>query len=442
MVKINTINSYYPVGFKNALTKKSEKNSTKANGTATISFLDFETFRKTIASKYLNDISINSNQFEDRKYYLKNNLKVSIAKMPIYNDGTIEGKILITPKGIDTDSLKLKILAEMMNVAAKNNYQDNNFIKIYSIKMSIAAIFSSNKDNIDKCLNDFVGFVTNPILSESTLEYAKDTEKEYLNSPKYGGEIAEDYLLNRNRLATIEDVDKIQLDDIKKLYFELFANSQADIAICAASNFSDETSMLNILSKMPSFTPFDEQYFTRSTKPLTENKTFYGNVADKPSYSKYFILENDSKFKNELIGKILYDYYIKIMQRDFKDDSMQFGANYITDETISIIRFDVWSKTNQGDLDKFKQIVSTGIEKLINDKMTENMLSEIKMEKKSSIIKDFTTGFTRMNNALSRYKDTDSSLKSQLKILDSITTDDIQNMAKRSFSGYYVEANN
>ena len=124
MVKINTINSYYPVGFKNALTKKSEKNSTKANGTATISFLDFETFRKTIASKYLNDISINSNQFEDRKYYLKNNLKVSIAKMPIYNDGTIEGKILITPKGIDTDSLKLKILAEMMNVDTKNNYQD------------------------------------------------------------------------------------------------------------------------------------------------------------------------------------------------------------------------------------------------------------------------------------------------------------------------------
>ena len=83
-----------------------------------------------------------------------------------------------------------------------------------------------------------------------------------------------------------------------------------------------------------------------------------------------------------------------------------------------------------------------GIEKLINEKMDESMLSKIKKDRKYRIIKDFSSGFTRMNKALSRYKDTDGSLKSQLEILDSITPQDVQAMAKRNLNNYYVEANN
>ncbi len=442
MVKINAINSYYPVRFKNTATKKPEKNPTKINNATTIGLINFETYRKTAAFNCINRIGTNSTRFKDKKYNLKNNLKVSIAKIPIYDDGTIEGKMLITPKKIEADPLKLRILARMMNVAANNNYQDNNYTIIYGTQTGIAAIFSSDEANTNQCFKNFVEFITNPILSESTLKYAKDAEKEDLNSLKYGSQMAEDYLLNKNKSTTIEDIDKIQLDDIKKLYFELFANSQADIAICAASNFTGESNILSALSKMPSFTSFNEQYFTRPTKPLIENKTFNGKIVDKPSYSKYFILENGSKLKNELIGLILHDYYIEIMQRDFKDKSMQLGANYITDETTSIIRFDAWSKDNQDNLDKFKQMVNTGIEKLINEKIDKRTLSKIKKEREYAIAEKFTTGFSRINNALSRYNDSDGSLKSQLEILNSITPEDLQNMAKRSFNGYYVEANN
>ena len=442
MVKINRINTYRPIYFKNAATKKTKKRPSKENTSAIMGLVDFETFRKTAMCNYVDQIGTNSARFKDEKYNLKNNLKVSIAKIPIYDDGVIEGKMLITPKKMEVDPLKLRILARMMNVAANNNFQDKNFVIIYSTETNIVAIFSSEKANTIQCFKNLTEFLKNPILKESTLKYAKDAEKEDLNDMKCGGQMAEDYLLNKNRSTTIEDVDKIGLDDIKKLYSELFANSQADIAICAATNFSDENSILNILSGIPLFMPFEEQYFTRPTKPLVENKTFNGEIVDRPCYSKYFILENDSKFKNELMGLILHDYYIKIMQRDFSDKSTQFDANYITDETTSIIRFDAWNKDYQGDLDEFKQNVNMGIEKLINEKMDESMLSKIKKDRKYRIIKDFTSGFTRMNKALSRYKDTDGSLKSQLEILDSITPQDVQAMAKRNLNNYYVEANN
>ncbi len=441
MIKAENIKINNFINFKNAqIQKKSNKDNKEQNPKIGFQFMDFENYKKTALYNSIDSMGANHYDFNDYKEYtLKNNLKVCIDKSDLAKE--IEGKILITPKD-DVDNLKLSLLADMMRLnKTSDRNKDGFYIGIGKTNTQLYPIFYSDNKNLKNCLEALVDTLSNPVLSEELLEQAKNQEKEFIKEPNLAIKKAEDYIVNKNKEITAQDIDKVTLGDIKKFHNEILTNSQANIIFLVPKDFSNENEILNTLSKFPTLKPFDEKYFKKTILPQNENKTFYSRICDKPEYAKLFVLENNATLKNELTAMLLYDYYLEIIKRNYNEKELTAKSNYLAFENEGAIMLGAVSKdSKKSDINALKKAVDLSIEKLMSEKINKEDLDKIKKERKYKIIKDYKYNFFRADIALNRFRDADNTLKSQLKILESITAEDIQEAAKNCFAKPYIEA--
>jgi len=403
-----------------------------------------------------------------KQYRLANNMEV------VFNSNNSDiATSKVTLKTTNPASVKPgvpAILSVMLNEGSKTKCYEQFYKDVYKTGMNLKfeATYNSINAEVESLASDVPYSIdlvkevfTQPRFNEASLDYARKMVKELVSNMENTAEesVVKELFPNLNEYATKEEIlasiDSITLQDILSFYNYMKENAMAKAVVTAPieKNPLIEQSVINKLTfGLRNFRQYVNEHF-KSFEPIATDKIItkveQRNQADivqsfkfktnyNPKDHMSFILLNtilgggpSSRLFNDLRETQKLAYRVE-SNLDFIGDSgvISLGIKTTTDNNIeNIQQFDNVKKS----LDGFKK----HIDKMKNQLVSEEELAAAKLRIKTKMLNSFETSSSQ-TTVLSNAKDSIygiGSVNENLKLVDKITAQDIQNAANYIFSG-------
>ncbi|MDR1326825.1 MAG: insulinase family protein [Heliobacteriaceae bacterium] len=322
----------------------------------------------------------------------------------------------------------------------------------------LAAASSFDADDLKLALTTTKDVILTPRFDEETLKQAKNDVRESLlmaeksANRNIDAELYKGFTLGHTNKEILENLDNITLEDVQNLYRYIMDNSKASIVVSAP--FSKKPELKKTLfddtakySPVKEFKPYlhDMYQEVTETKVLTEadNK----NQASIVMAHKF---KHNNNLKDEaalnLLNIILGGGPSSRLFSDLRETeklaySVRSGVGLV--ENTGVIKLSIGTTTDNCETASYDNVQKAingfkrHIEKMKNEKVTDEELNNAKLSLKNDILSSLE-GSESKNSTLSSSHATFyglSQLNQKLEIIDEITADDIQNAAKYIFSG-------
>lgn len=403
-----------------------------------------------------------------RQYRLANNMEV------VFNQNQSDiATSKITLKTVTPANVKPgvpAILSVMLNEGSLNKNYDQFYENVHKAGMSLKfdATYNSINAEVESLSTDvpysidlIKEVLTQPRFNESSLSYAKKMVEELVLNMENSAEepAVRELLPGLNEFATKEEILKslntITMQDIMDFYNHIKNNAMAKAVVTApmSKNPQLEQAVMNKLSVgLRNFQPYTNERF-KAYIPITENKIItkveQRNQADifqgfkfktnyNPKDHMTFILMNtilgggpSSRLFNDLRETQKLAYRVE-SNLDFVGDTgiISLAIKTTTDNpSENVQQFDNVKKSLSG----FKK----HIEKLKNELVTQEELDAAKLRIKTKLLNSIESS-SAQTTVLSNAKDTVyglASINENIKLVDTITAQDIQNAANYMFAG-------
>ena len=406
-----------------------------------------------------------------KQYRLANNMEVVLN--PNSSDISSSKITLKTPAPADVNPAVPAILSVILNEGSKTKNYEQFYKDVNKSGMTLRfdADFQSINANIDSLSKDLpmaldlVKEVFNePRINDKSFDYAKKIVKEaILNTDKSASEKAlKEIFPTLPEFATkqemIDAIDKVTISDITAFFNYIKANSMAKGIFTAPFERNAQIEK-NIVEKMSLnlgiFKPFSKETY-KSYTPLSQDvvitQTEPRNQADivqiynfktnhNPKDHVVFRMLNtilgegsSSRLFNDLREKQKLAYRVESTLDAIGDTGViALGIKTTTDDkTAGVQQFDNVKKS----LDGFKY----HIEKLKNEPVSQEELDAAKLRIKTKLLNSIESSDSQ-TTVLDTSKDSlldINAINENMKLIDSITAQDIQNAAKYIFSGHSV----
>ena len=431
--------------------------------------------KNSIMNNYNNSISFSGNLEKQavnpnnvRRYVLQNNFDVITNDIKTNNAAfQIEYNTEI-PK--DIKPATLYVLQGILEEGSifRDDYEYNNDLQ----KNGITMIFGSGKstitalslfpaDDMEKALKDAKEVLQNPRFTEETLDFVKRNIREYMSkreknvNDKLYKELFDGLSISYTKDDILESLDSVTLNDAKDLYNHILSTAQGHITVSAP--FSKKPELNNIffkevneLPKVELSKPFLDEVFKNpvvQTKVLTDIHD--KNQAEIVEAFKFKNSENlkdtaaiqllniilggnaSSRLFNDLREKQQLAYRVNSSVRYY--DNAGLFKLYIGTTTEN-------KETGERSFDNVQKSINgfnRHIRKIMTEKVTEEELNNAKLNFKNMILTDTETTAGKNDSLSSNITTFNGPLADNelLKIIDTITVDDIYNAANYIFSG-------
>ena len=406
-----------------------------------------------------------------KEYKLANNMEVVLNSNK--SDISTASITLKTVYPAKTNPVVPVLLSVLLNEGSKTQNKNDFYKDLYASGINlqfdadfqtINATVESLYQDTDTALKKIKEVFNEPRLNEENFDYAKQIAKESLaNMPESAMSHALRHLFpDSEEFATkqemIEALEKTSLKDVADLFNYIKENSMAKAVFTAPfeKSLKLEQTIINELSaNLGAFKPFTREVnknYTPLQKDIIVTNVEPRNQADivqafkfKTNYNPkdqvvFRILNtilgdgSSSRLFNDLREEQKLAYRVE-SNLDFSGDSgiITLGIKTTTDDKSAGVRqFDNVKKS----LDGFKKHV----DKLKNEKVSQEELTAAKLRLKTKLLNSIETSDSQ-TTVLDRSKDSFngiSNLNENLKLIDTITAEDIQNAARYMFAGNSV----
>ncbi len=397
-----------------------------------------------------------------------NNFKI------VTNNGRTDNcylKMEFSTEGYNTDKLApVLILDELLNEGTLNKNQEEFYKNLQ--KSGINAMFESNNksvtvyskfasEDMDKALKSIKELLDNPRFTQEIFNEVKSRIIEkILISPKsafdkLNTEFYKNLPQGKTKDEIIKEVQTLTLDDVKNLYNTIMTNSKASIAVTAPFNKKPElndTLFRNIAAykKVNVYKPqeFLDKYIPNTaTKVLTDidNKN-QAEIIEAFKFRRGNNLKDDICLA--LLNTILGGNASSRLFNDLREQqklAYHVRSDFKITDNIGLFYLKIGTTTDNKDTNEISydnvQKSIDGFNKHINkiktEKVTEEELNNAKLNLKNSILNTNNT-YAAQTDGLLYNIDTPYGISRDneaLKMIDSITVDDIYNTANYVFSG-------
>ena len=444
---------------KQILSNYEKTNTEKNQKSSKPSFKSKIAFKGKIEDKFF-DLS------KIKEYRLANNMEIALN--PNKSDISTAQIVFQTKAPADVNPALPAVFAVMLNEGSKNkNYNEfYDYIHKSGIDLKFDADFQSMSVSVEalsqdlpKVLDSIKEVFNEPRLTDKSLDYAKKLVKEAVSNTNENAFDDSMRLLFPNlpmfktREEVLEAIDKISLADVEGFFNYLKNNAMAKAAFTAPfekNPYIEQTIIEKMSLGLGSFKPFDREVF-KTYAPLNKDeiilKTESRNQADivqsfkfqtnyNPKDHVVFRVLNtilgdgsSSRLFNDLREKQKLAYRVE-SDLDFVGNSgvISLGIKTTTDDKIAgVQQFDNVKKS----LDGFRY----HIEKLKNEPVSLEELEAAKLRIKTKLLNSLETSESQ-TVSISNAKDSMLGLLSineNMKLLDEVTPQDIQNAAKYIF---------
>lgn len=372
------------------------------------------------------------NKFSDytagvKQYKLSNNMQV--AAVP--TEGTPESHIIIK---LDSDinqnvsSAATSVLTELLNRG--NAFQNNVDFKkaIGDLQASsgfavsqheICVMASCVSENTDSTLKLIKQTLSNPNFSQEEFDRAKELVKiglEHSTKSAYD-KLYETVLPNDKQYADtktqLEELDKLTLDDVKRLYYGILNNSQAVSTITYPENKNFNQSTLNELaSDLPAFRTFvpnkDANYsvYVPNTQEKYVTDTEENAQADVVQAYTYKASDNvEDQAKILLLNEILGGGMSSRLFQDLRNNekiayhvSSNVGRNY--DQGLINLEIQTSTESDEASSENITKAINAfkrNVERLKTENVTQEELEAAKTVLKSETLSELEGSSSKAN---------------------------------------------
>lgn len=411
--------------------------------------------------------AINMNTVE--AYKLSNNYQVVLADNKTDNTNIIFQ--LYTDKVFkNSKPSTIFVLNQMLSEESSllNNHEkfaeylgENGIIKkSYIDENSLSYTVNCNKDDLPAAIKAIKETLIYPNLTEQDFKTAKYILKEKLErtektaSDKLEKELFKGLPAGITKEDILKDIDSLKLEDIKELYNYIQKNSKGEIIISTpfAKNPNLKNEIFNSFSSLPQVkknTPkVLENNFEKVEKTKVLTDTNFKNQAEIIESFKFKINNNlKDTVTLELLNTILGGNPSSRLFMDLREKqklAYQVKSDFKMNEDIGLFSLKIKTTTDNrdtgeksyGNIKKSIEGFNKHIEKIKNEKITEEELNNAKLSLKNLIlnINHYSSGkISSINTGLiSPYGLTREN--QLLEEIDKITIDDIYNAANYIFS--------
>lgn len=431
---------------------------------------------KTIQDNYKNAISFTgavqqnqNSQLIDTKnikqYKLDNNYRVALNNT---NSKKADFAIYIQPENLSqqkTAALFIwnKILAEGTANKTKEEFNENLDLNATEINVTgyyggIVGDGDCNANDLQSALKSFTEVIASPRITEETLEKAKQDlrtsisirEKNVMD--KLDKEVFKDLPLGVTSDEILASLDDVTLDDIKNLHYEIINKSVGSVVVSAP--FEKMPELKNIVfenfSQLPKINE-PKILFKDIFKPITETKvltdTHPKNQAEAVECFKFKVNKNmKDEMAIKLLSEILGGGTSSRLFNDLREEqklAYWVRSSYNNHDNIGTFALSIGTTTEDKEagitsydnIEKSINGFNKHIQKLLNEKVTEEELEAAKLKFKDSLM-SIKEGQERKTN---RIIDSingfygEGEINKEFAMLDEITTDDIYNAAQYIF---------
>ena len=323
---------------------------------------------------------------------------------------------------------------------------------------SMDAVSSFDADDLKLALTTTKDVILNPRFNEETLQQAKNDVRENLLMAEKNAdrnidtELYKGFTLGYSNKEILENLDNITLEDVQSLYRYIMDNSKASIVVSAP--FSKKPELKQILfDETAKYSPVKEfkPYLHDMYKEITQTKvlTEADNKNQASIVMAYKFKHNDNLKDTtalDLLDIILGNGPSSRLFRDLREtEKLAYSVRSEEDFTgnTGIIKLSIGTTTDNCETASYDNVQKAingfkrNIEKMKNEKVTQEELNNAKLSLKNDILSSLE-GSEGKNSALSSSHSTFyglSQINQKLEMVDKITADDIQNAAKYIFSG-------
>lgn len=402
-----------------------------------------------------------------KEYNMPNNYRVATINSKTNNadiifrittDNTFNGKPsaqLVLDKLLDEGSI-LRDQEKYKTDLAKDGIESS----IGAGYDTISASITCNSEDLNKALKNLQEVVDSPRFTTKEFEHAKaDIKESILTSEKSAfdkldSEIFKGLPEGYSKEEILKDLDSLTLDDVKAQYEYTIKNGKGELAISAPFERNPElnTILFNTLGEFKSVKPHNIKKLQELYKPVEKTKvltdTDFKNQAEIIEAYKFKINQNiKDRISLALLNTILGGNPSSRLFTDLREKqklAYHVRSNYETNNDIGLFTLKIGTttdnkETGETSFDNVQKSIegfNKHIEKIKNEKVTEEELSNAKLSLKNSIL---NSNNTMMGKNVSLIQGIESpygtSRENQLlDEIDKITADDINNAANYIFS--------
>ncbi len=335
----------------------------------------------------------------------------------------------------------------------------SNRFSCYNKSINVYSNFSS--EDMDQALKAVKELLDNPRFNETTFNEVKSRliDDISLSQKSAFDKLAEETFSNiphrKTKENTLKELENVKFEDVKSLYNTIMTNAKVSVTVTAPFSKKDELNnvLFNNISQYKKFNVYkpteilDKYIPTNETKVLTDvnNK----NQAEIIEAFKFRIGNNlkDDICLN-LLNTILGGNASSRLFNDLREQQklayhVNSNFNIIDNTGLFYLRIGTTTEnkdTNEISYDNVQKSIdgfNKHIQKIKTEKVSEEELNNAKLNLKNQILNANNTPADK-NNGLSYNVDTPYGISRDnqaLKIIDSITADDIYNYANYVFSG-------
>lgn len=340
--------------------------------------------------------------------------KIPIAIIEILNKILFENFFAINKK---SDSISIVPECHQNLMVCEIESKEAEFMDVFDFFCSKIVNLDISDENFNKVKNELIS--------------KKEQEKN-----KSSTNVMQKFYLSEN--PSIEDLNKVTLDEIKKAYAKILANSQARISISSRSEFCKEnkTKIANILEK--TFPKMRTKIISETKRIKQIDKDFkIENKApsDRSIIDKFYVLECDSSLKNEIQTEVLTKLVNTRIKQNLPPDNdcdiIVTYPLYIKDKYFEIYLDSSNKKISASDLEKY---INNTLQSFTYMPITKKELDNAKKHAAKELKMFYEKSNIRALALLENYSEGLISLKNVNNILNSLTAEEMNKMINKEFS--------
>ena len=400
--------------------------------------LSFEVFRNCSLSYIPRTSNANLHKTEiNENITLSNNINVNINASE-NNLNTTMILHLIPNETLNVETLPVEMLSYMLDSETDKYNTQSSEINIGHSYNRLRVILKNEREDADKLFENLIKAIYAPNLTQEKLNSAKENIKAQIASHSSSPELrATDYLYYGNKAINFNNVEQITLNDIQKLHKDMLANSQLQVAITIPKKEYEtkKNTILSSLAKLPKMQIRNKNTASKEMKLIEEDIIIQNNTpSGLIQFSYVYMTQNNGNLKEQAAERLLYRALINTLYAETSRSNGKFNliADKTNNATINYMQFGLGDKKKyKNTIEDMKNQISKAMQKLSDGNIPYSSIKELKDEEKKDIVSKYDDQFTKTDIMINLYNSVD--LDNYLKILDGITSKDIQNAAKKIF---------
>ncbi len=418
-------------------------------------------FGGNIQKQAINPSNVNRYVLGNNFDVVTNNIKTNNAVFQIQYNTEIPKDIkpatLYVLRGILDEGSKFRDDFEYNNDLHKNGI----LMDFSSGKSTIIATSLFSADDMETALKDAKEVLQNPRFTQETLDFIKRDIKESISkrekrvNDKLYKELFDGLSISYTKEDILNSLDSVTLDDVKDLYYHILSTAQGHVTVSAPFGKKPELShiLFREIGELPNVQPAKPYLKDTFKTPVQQTKVLTDvhdknqaeiveafkfktndNLKDTASIQLLNIIlggNASSRLFNDLREKQQLAYRVKSSVR-YYDNSGLFSL-YIGTTTDN-------KETGEQSFDNVQKSINgfnKHIQKIMTEKVSEKELENAKLNFKNMILSSTETTAGKNDSLSANITDFNGPLADNelLKIIDTITVDDIYNAANYIFSG-------